>query len=128
MEGGGSPAGLSGSTRHHSIYHACAGSPSGAATAAGRRAGGHSASQPALLAEALDRLADGLNSKAQALDAFRRVDTDGSGELSISELKLALKFLDLHQLAFFRPRGEISICHLINNTDEFMNRLHQVTT
>eukprot|EP01043_Picozoa_sp_COSAG02_P041560 COSAG02_NODE_3455_length_6707_cov_15.617736_3_plen_696_part_01 len=92
---GGSPARSGGPTRRrHSARRARAGSPSGAAKAGRRR--GHSGSQPALLAEALDRLADGLGSKAQALDAFRRIDTDGSGELSISELKLALKFLDLH--------------------------------
>ena len=52
--------------------------------------------QPALVAEALDRLAAGMGTRAEALDAFRKFDKDSSAGVDASELKLALKSLNLH--------------------------------
>ena len=64
--------------------------------AAGAGAGARSrsrASDP--LSEALERLCDGLLSKRQARETFRKMDKDSSGSLDGRELKIALKRLHL---------------------------------
>ena len=50
----------------------------------------------AFLAEAMDRIFEGLGSRAEAAMAFRRMDKDGSGELDQYEFKMALKVMRLH--------------------------------
>ena len=60
-----------------------------------RSPAGRGATRPAILKEALDRLAEGMGTRSQALDAFRKIKHSPGG-LSASELKLALKFLGLH--------------------------------
>jgi Ca2+-binding EF-hand superfamily protein/pSer/pThr/pTyr-binding forkhead associated (FHA) protein len=50
----------------------------------------------AFLREAMEKLSNGLTSKLQAREAFRKIDKDGSGELDASDFKLALKYLHLH--------------------------------
>eukprot|EP01043_Picozoa_sp_COSAG02_P007869 COSAG02_NODE_243_length_27457_cov_16.852328_8_plen_1013_part_00 len=92
-----SPDSQSGGTRRRSPPKArCASSPSTSPSSAGSLRHGSSPASAALLAEALDRLSNGVGTRSQALDAFRKVDKDSSGELDSTELKLALKLLNLH--------------------------------
>ena len=78
-----------------------------------RSPAGRGATRPAILKEALDRLAEGMGTRSQALDAFRKIKHSPGG-LSASELKLALKFLGLHLSA---KQTSAIMMHLDNEQD-----------
>ena len=91
---------------------------------------GRGAARPAILAEALDRLAEGMRTRSQALDALRKVEHSPGG-LSVSELKLALKFLNLHLSA---KQASAIMMHLDKDQDgnisldEFLSLVYSLRT